>query len=131
MASLATIAIYYEPSAAFIAKSLLEQHGFTVFLHDTFYTQVSWGNIVALGGLRLTVPEPEAKDAAYLLTLAAPVPPEEADAIDCCPGCGSDNVARYAHWLNLLISLLTSVGSIFVIWSKRRRCRKCGLRWRI
>ena len=131
MASLATVAIYYEPSEAIIAKSLLEQHGFTVFVHDSYYTQVSWGHIVALGGLRLTVPKPEAEDAAHLLSLAIPVPPAEADAIDCCPVCASDDVCRYAHWLNLLVAFCTSVGANFVVWSKRCRCRDCGHRWRI
>ena len=131
MASLVTVAIYYEPSEAFIAKSLLEQHGFTVFLHDRFYTQLNWGHIVALGGLRLAVPEPEAEDAAHLLSLATPVPPAEADAIDCCPDCGSDNVFRIAHWLSLLIAFGIGVAAIFLAPSKRRRCRECGHRWRI
>lgn len=91
MASLVTVASYYNLSEALVAKSILEQHGFTVFVQDSFYGGLDWGRNIALGGLRLTVPEPEAKDAAHLLSLATPLPPEEVDPIDCCPDCGSDN----------------------------------------
>ena len=133
MASLATVGTYYNPCDALIAKSLLEQHGFTVFLHDRYYTALSWDHVVAVGGLRLTVPDAEADDAVHLLSLTEPVPSAEADAIDCCPGCGSDNVFRYSYLSSILIGLwaVFTANTIFFARSKKRRCRECGRRWRI
>lgn len=133
MASLVTIATYYDHNEALVAKSILEQHGFTVFLHDGFYTSVNWGHLFAVGGVRLAVPNPEAAEAVHLLSDRTPLPLEQAGAIDRCPDCGSQNVARTPHWLSVLLSLygIFAAGTIALAPSKFRRCRDCKHRWRI
>lgn len=66
MAELVTIAYYYDFSDAFVAKSLLEGHGFNVSLFGE-YLGSSWAFLGTENPMRLVVPDTEAEDALELL----------------------------------------------------------------
>lgn len=75
MAELVTIAHYYDYSDAFVAKSLLEGHGFNVQLFGEALGS-SWAFLGAGQAMRLVVPDTEVDDALELLAATLSPKPE-------------------------------------------------------
>jgi hypothetical protein len=137
MAKLVTVKTFLDQPEAYIAHSLLEQHGITVFLFDQNFVAVNWLSMFAVSGLRLMVVEAEAKKARAILVdaVAAPaagasVETTAAAATPNCPKCGSTDATR-------IYSLIAAVAGYFIatvpllLRTKKWRCRHCGHRWRI
>lgn len=136
MAKLVTVKTFLDQPEAYIARSLLEQHGITVFLFDQNFVAVSWLSMFAVAGLRLMVVEAEAEKARAILAeaVAEPAAGASADtpavaATPSCPKCGSTDTTR-------ICSLIAAVAGFFIatvpllLRTKKWRCRHCGHRWR-
>ena len=89
---------------------------------------VNWAYIVALGGVRLAVPEPDVERANVILNAIRPMA-DQGDAIDACPACGGEDVFRQPSWIVAVAAYLLGQWP-FLIMTGRRRCRACGQRWR-
>lgn len=122
------VARYSDAIEAEVARSLLNAHGIDAVVFDSFVSQNVWYVNTAIGGVRLMVVEDRAAEALRLL--AAPPPcNDEAEAIDTCPECGSDNVAKlYNFWRSLPFTMLTGIPCL--LHRTRRHCRDCGHDWR-
>lgn len=123
---LVTVEVFYDLSEAVVARSMLQGYGVTAFLFDYHLVSVSWIRLHAVQGLRLCVPGEEREAVQALLATK-----DEAmlgGAVAHCPTCGSGNIFRAYSWIATAFSFVV----IFpvLIHTKRRRCRRCGHRWR-
>ena len=129
-----TIATFREPSAAHIARSLLDAEEIPARIADEHTVGAYWLYSQAVGGVKLQVEAEHAARAAALLDedrssllteLSEDLEPEE----HACPRCGSREVAhpRAQRW-SALASLALWLPIVF--WSRSLRCRSCGNRWR-
>ncbi len=110
-----------------VVRTALESAGIRAFIFDGSLANTAWHLTIAIGGVRLMVPEEQAADARALLSM--PVPdPAAPDPIDACPACGGTEVAKLYSWWTLVISF--SAGP-FLFARLRRRCRTCGHGWRV
>ena len=126
MARLVTVAGFVDHPQAYVAKALLEQHGFCIFLFDESMIRLAWHYGVALGGLKLMVPDAEAEAAKALLAAPADIAGEP---IDLCPECGSEDVFRQpSRPLGLLGFLMAGIP--ILVPTRKRRCRTCDTAWR-
>ena len=96
---LETIASFREPSAAYIAKSLLEAEGIPARITDEHTVGAYWLYSHAVGGVKLQVEAEHAARASALLEedrssllaeLSKDLEPEDHE----CPRCGSQDVAH-------------------------------------
>jgi predicted RNA-binding Zn-ribbon protein involved in translation (DUF1610 family) len=135
VAKLVTIKTFLDQPEAYVARSLLEQHGITAFLFDQNFVAVSWLSMFAVSGLRLMVVEEEAAQARAILAEAvAAVGTKAAALTDAaapgCPACGSVDTTR-------VYSLIAAIAGFFVaavpllLHTAKWRCRQCGNRWRV
>ena len=133
MAGLVTVATFDDRPSALIARSMLDQHGIPAFLADENFLGVSWHLTLALGGIRLTVPEQDQAAAEKLLDQRNRPPEEPEVAIDVCPRCEATDIFRLYSWGGFAFALaLVWMYSAFVpvyVRSRRRFCRACGNRW--
>ena len=128
MSGLATLRVFYDLPQAQVARSILCANGIPAFLPDGYLAANNWGFIVALGGIRLVVPERNVERANALLD--APSPRGEAgDPVDACPACGGEDVFRQPS-LFAAVTAFLFVQWPFLIMTRRRRCRTCDHRWR-
>jgi hypothetical protein len=136
MAKLVTVKTFLDQPEAYIARSLLEQHGITAFLFNQNFVAVSWLSMFAVSGLRLMVVEEEAAQARAILAeaLAQPLPASDTDAAavaatPSCPKCGSADTTR-------VYSVIAAIAAFFIaavpllLRTAKWRCRQCGYRWR-
>lgn len=136
MAKLVTVKTFLDQPEAYIARSLLEQHGITTFLFDQNFVAVSWLNLFAVSGLRLMVVREEAAQARATLAEVVAQPPAGAapDAVvvpatPSCPKCGSTDTTH-------VYSLIAAIAGFFIatvpllLRTTKWRCRQCGHRWR-
>lgn len=132
--ALETIATFREPSAAYIARSLLEAEGIPARIVDEHTVGAYWLYSQAVGGVKLQVePEHAARAAALLDEDRSSLLPELSDELEpeehSCPRCGSAGVIhpRAQRW-SAVASLVLWFPIVF--WSRSMRCRSCGKRWR-
>jgi hypothetical protein len=118
----------FDAVEAEVARTALESAGIHAFIFDGYLAQNAWYLSVAIGGMRLMVPEEQAADARALLSMSTP---EQAapDPIDTCPACGGAEVARLYSWWSLVPTIWAGLPFLFA--RLRRRCRICGHRWRV
>lgn len=116
-----------------MAASLLEAEGIPAHLADEHMTQIGWIYTLALGGVRLEVPEDRLDEARALLagSDALIAGKMENASGDVCPRCGSEDVSykrrdRRARGASMLLFWL---GIPLLMWSSRYRCGQCGHRW--
>ena len=127
-----TVASFPEPSAAYIARALLEAVGIPAEVADEHTVGAFWLYSQAVGGVKLRVP-PEcfeearsllAEDRSALLSAAGLEPEEHA-----CPRCGASEVVQpRAHRWSAILSWVFGLPLVF--WSRSLRCAGCGNRWR-
>lgn len=96
-------------------------------------TQIAWIYTLALGGVRLEVPDDRLEEARALLagSDARIEGKVEGASDDVCPKCGSEDVdyKRLDRRVRGTSMLLVWLGIPLLMWSKRFRCGKCGHRW--
>jgi hypothetical protein len=127
MAKLVTVKTFLDQPEAYIARSLLEQHGITAFLFNQNFVAVSWLSMFAVSGLRLMVVEEEAALAHAILAEAATLLPAgaAAAATPSCHKCGSTETT-------LVHSLIAALAGFFItsvpllLRTTKWRCGKCG-----
>ena len=132
-----TVATFWQPPAAHIARLRLESDGIACALLDENFVATEWLMANALGGIKLQVPATLAARAAGLL---AREPADDAatnsqgqplfDGQTLCPRCGSADiypvrVARRWAFLSMLL-----LGAPLPIPARRTRCAACGFEWR-
>jgi len=129
--ALTTIASFHEAYAAHIARAKLEAEGIPVFIADEHVIGVQPLAWVALGGVKVRVPEGYAEQALRVLredrsaearSAARQRPPSRH-----CPRCGSCAAASEAHVRRPRARRPTPFP--VEVWSNRRRCEECGARW--
>lgn len=121
MTRLVTIERYFDPSRAYVARSLLEQHGIFAILPDEHTYAVSPWYLFALGGLRLMVPDIEEEEARRLLSY------EQQGSYEHCPECGGENFVRHAGIEALILFPYAAVCPSQVI--RKRTCLDCKHTW--
>ncbi len=118
---------------AIVARSLLDFHGYPVFLFDTAYIGVQWHKLQAIGGLRLMVLEEDLDDAKELLGTGDDALSD--GGVDTCPACGAGHVFRHASILSPLVTLglflAYAVAVPFLLRGRNRLCLECGHKWKI
>src|SRR5688572_27420778 len=106
-----TVATFWKPTDAQLARIKLESEGIDVVILDENLIATDWLMANAIGGIKLQVPEPDAAAAGALLAgsraAARPVSDEPvADGQERCPRCASEeiyptNVSRRMSFLAL------------------------------
>ena len=132
--ALVTVATFDDRPSAMIAWSLLDQHGIPAFLADEHFLGVSWHLTLALGGIRLTVPEQDLAAAEESLDRSARPPQDAEAALDICPRCDGTDIFRPYSRIGFAFTLALAwmYGNYVPVFMKSRRrfCRSCGNRWK-
>ena len=132
-----TVATFWQPTAAHLARLKLESEGIDCFLSDENIVTTYWLYANAVGGVKLLARGQDAPRAVELLRRGAPAAAAIADADgqplfdgqDRCSRCGSDDIhtSRLDRRLTLLSILL--LGAPLPILRKRTRCAACRFEW--
>src|SRR5690606_6420594 len=136
---LITVATFTSPWEAHIAKGRLEAEGIPAFIAHEHHVWADWMYSLALGGVKVQVPEAHAEEAARLLeqhmrgefSAALPTYPGT-PAEDLCPNCGSAAI-RSRYSLPGILLLVLTFWLVYVFWPPRREihvCGECEYRWR-
>lgn len=143
MAELVTVAVHYDLSEALCDCAFLDANGVNVILFDRYLSELSAFHLMAIGGLRLMVPEPERADAEALLASKDEYTGD--GTVETCPQCGSGSMLRGRSMAVLVICgllwsafpilvfvllLRLALGLPLVIFANQRQCKKCGHQWR-
>lgn len=67
LATLVTVATYYEPAEALVAQSCLRAYGIIAILPECHHASIAWHHVLALGGLRLCTLDATAEEAKGIL----------------------------------------------------------------
>lgn len=120
-----TVDRYFHPTEAHIAAGRLESEGIPVFLLGINHASANWLLSIALGGIRLQVPEDFVEDAKQLLSETALIDGDR----ETCPRCASTNSTPMNNSRRIAV-LAVHLFSIPLPWqSKRRHCDSCGAEW--
>lgn len=119
---------YLHPIEAQIARGKLESEGIPAFLHSNYHSNLDWPITLALGGIRLQVPPAVAERAMEILASieALPDDPEEST----CPGCGSLETAEIDLSWRIAFLVVHALHIPLPFSRGKRRCQKCGTKWR-
>ncbi|MDJ0968500.1 MAG: hypothetical protein QNJ06_01270 [Kiloniellales bacterium] len=128
MARLETVRTFYDLPAAEVARATLIGHGIPSHLFDAHLAGMAWHYIFALGGIRLVVVD-EYLGLAQRVLEATEASRADADAIDPCPACGTDDAFRPASLALGVLGYLVATIPLPVAFG-RRSCRACGATWR-
>ena len=129
-----TVATFWHPTEAHLARLKLESEGIDCFLSDENIVTTYWLYANAVGGVKLLVREQDAPRAAELLRRgSAAIAEADAqplfDGQDRCPRCGCADIhtSRLDRRLTLLSILL--LGAPLPIFRKRTHCAACRFEW--
>ncbi|MBF9253981.1 DUF2007 domain-containing protein [Pontibacter sp. 172403-2] len=140
---LITIATCNELTEAHILKGRLEAEGILCFLGDEHIVGAQPFYAVAVGGIKLKVPENDADEAKailatiqgghadYMLDEIDLAPPMQEHAqVQTCPRCSSDNITQEKH--NKAGFSLRSLLPDFLLsfLNQRYKCYNCGHQWK-
>lgn len=138
------VARYFDRTEADVARTALEGSGIPVEMADENFSRITWFYCVAIGGVRLYVPEEYLAEARDVLT--SPAEQDVADEAmgasggapdigtgseESCERCGSFRM-RYTsrdRRLRALSMLLMWLGIPLPLWGKRLICESCGNQW--
>lgn len=132
-----TVATFWKPTDAQIARLRIESEGIDVILLDENLVATDWLYANAIGGIKLQVPEPSAATAHALL--ARPTDPAAdrndgqpvSDGQVLCPRCGSRDIYPTSHSRRLsFVALFVSALLLPLALGRRTRCAACGYEWR-
>lgn len=123
-----TVARYSFPHEAHIARAKLESEGIPAFVADEYTINMQWLYSNALGGVRVQVPKPFAKQAKEILSQdysQSLVAKQDQEGYP-CPECGSldtDFIVKGKRMAFLVFMTLH-----FPLWPFKRqsKCNNCG-----
>jgi hypothetical protein len=139
-----TVATFWQPTYAHIARLKLESEGIDCFIIDENLVATDWLWANAVGGIKLQVPEEDLLVASEILRLPTA---EQDDPIERCPLCKSTRV-RFdkfsSSWSFILIltvgmlllfiepmiGLIVFLPLLLIGLGAQRICERCGHRWR-
>jgi hypothetical protein len=129
------VAAYGNILEAHLAQSRLENEGIEAIVDDEFTVNAHNLLDVAVGGVKILVPEPDAERAAAILRGApasgdvTSVTPEAPNDTMPCPRCGSTNVHRpeRPRRIAFLMAMLFAFPAWFGL--KKWKCSQCGHTW--
>jgi hypothetical protein len=127
---LTTIATYETPALAHVAKSRLVDEEIPCFIADEHIIGMNMFLSVAVGGVKLQVPQEHAGHARAILNEGVPTAEEAVDRIeDVCAVCGSASFVekRYTGLLALITFLF--FGHPFALAQHSHQCLVCGHVW--
>ena len=136
---LTTVASFAEPWNAHILRGRLEAEGIFVLIVDELQVGLNWPWALALGGVKVQVPDEQWQSAIEIarLCLAGDFRRELEPVFGPldgpqCPHCRSDRFTsrRPIPRLVLLAILYWVFEVIFPVSASRHRCRACGTAWR-
>ena len=140
---LITIATCNELTEAHILKGRLEAEGILCFLGDEHIVGAQPFYAVAVGGIKLKVPENDVDEAKailagiqgghadYLLDEIELAPPMQEHAIaQTCPHCGSDNIAEEKYNKTVFSLSYLFLGFPLPFLNHRYKCYNCGQQWK-
>ena len=120
-----TVDRFFDTIDAHIAAGKLEADGIPVFLLGINHASANWLYSIALGGIRLQVPEIYVEDARQLLSETA----ESDEESERCPRCGATNSSPMNNSRRVAF-LAFHLFSIPLPWpSRKRHCDSCGNEW--
>ncbi|WP_347158434.1 DUF2007 domain-containing protein [Pontibacter chitinilyticus] len=141
---LITIATCNGLTEAHILKGRLEAEGILCFLGDEHIVGAQPFYAVAVGGIKLRVPENDVEEARailagimggstdYILTddieLAPPM--QEHVTAETCPHCGSDNIAEEKYNKTVFSLSYLFLGFPVPFLSRKYKCYNCGNEWK-
>jgi hypothetical protein len=135
---LVTIATFWEPWEAHLAKAKLDDHGVNCFLSGENFVATYWLLASADRGIKLKVAESDAPEAKKILEgIKSPQAEEATDEgsqvqgeNEVCPKCQSTDVEyeRFSRKVFFLSILLLKFPLPF--FSNRYKCQSCGHTWR-
>ncbi|WP_242916554.1 putative signal transducing protein [Pontibacter liquoris] len=142
---LITIATCNDPTQAHILKGRLAAEGILCFLGDEHIVAAQPFYAVAVGGIKLRVPENDEEEARAImagilggsasfllndeLELAPPMQ-EHAPEAHTCPTCGSDNIAEEKYNRAVFSLSYLFLGFPVPFLSHKYKCYNCSHRWR-
>lgn len=140
---LITIATCNELTEAHILKGRLEAEGILCFLGDEHIVGAQPFYAVAVGGIKLKVPENDVDEAKAILASIqgghadfildeielAPPMQEHAQA-QTCPHCGSDNIAEEKYNKTVFSLSYLFLGFPLPFLNRRYKCYNCGHQWK-
>lgn len=132
-----TVATYWTPVDAQIARLRLEGGGIDVIILDENLIATDWLYANAVGGIKLQVPAPAAARACALLVrpgdtaVARNDGQPVSDGQTLCPQCGSPDIypASLSRRLSVLALFVCSL-LLPLALGRRSRCAACGYEWR-
>jgi hypothetical protein len=133
-----TVATYWTPTDAQIARLRLEGDGIDVVILDENLIATDWLYANAVGGIKLKVPVPDADRARELLVRpgAAAVARNDgqpvSDGQSLCPRCGSPDIypTHLSRRLSMVALFVCSLLIPFALGPRRTRCAACAYEWR-
>jgi hypothetical protein len=132
---LVNISSYRDLQDAYLVRGKLESDGIRVFLRNEHTIGVQWLYSTALGGVKLDVPESQAKKALSLLEeyqsreIAEQTLDSKIETNGTCPACKSTNIQYYDRSRKYsAISLIISFP--LVLFGKRYKCLDCKHIWK-
>ncbi len=128
-----TIATYLHPWEAEIARGLLESEGIPASLANENIVRMDWTAALAVGGVRLLVPQESVAAAQAVLErqqtghYAEALELEQGLAPAVCVQCGSRSMRSiFSAWWVALLVLSFGLATIFPPPKRGVRCSKCG-----
>ncbi len=123
-----TIARFSFPHEAHIARAKLESEGIPVFVADEYTINMQWLYSNALGGVRVQIPKPFAKQAIEILSQdysESLVEQQFQDGYP-CPKCGSLDTEYMVKGKRMAFFVFTAIS--FPLWpfKKQINCNECG-----
>jgi len=140
---LVIIATFGDVHSAYMAKSLIESAGIPVFLRDEHLVSIQPFYSLAVGGVKLTVPESQAETALEFLqneqSEAPLIPEQDNEGSDFkesedrypeqCPRCKSERINPVNTSLRSgIISFM--LGIPMKLSGKKYKCQTCDYKWK-
>ncbi|WP_114782466.1 putative signal transducing protein [Botryobacter ruber] len=141
---LVTIATFNEPTEAHIVKGRLEAEGIPCYLGDEHIVSVQPFYSVAVGGVKLRVPEDREAVARQLveqvlegtseyyidddIELAPPMPEHVHE--ETCPRCNSTHIAEESFSKTVFSISYLILGFPLPFFNRKFKCYDCGYVWK-
>jgi len=137
---LVPVARFIDWTEANMALGLLRTNGIDAVLHDGNLVSIDWPLAMAIGGVRVMVPQHQAGAATDILRDVAaggfvhdaetqmPPAPGEDPAIERCPQCRGEDVFRPRSVISAVVGALFMAPILTP--TRQRVCRTCGHEWR-
>lgn len=129
-----TVARFRDPQIAHVARGVLESSGIHAVVLDEHMVQANWVLSQAIDGVKVAVLEEDLSEAREALAddfseaMIDTVTPITTEPEDCCPHCGSTDIAQNNYSpLSLIPSILLQLPVFFR--RKKWACRACKATW--